>query len=59
MIDELERKSAVRLQAADHQGERSTGVVMMMFDSAPEVPNADDARSLAPAAHHEEHDRRG
>lgn len=44
LVDELERASAARLAAADHQGERSTGVVMMMFDSAPEVPNADEAR---------------
>jgi DNA-binding transcriptional ArsR family regulator len=53
LITELEKESAPRLRRANHEGERRTGVVMMMFDAAPEVPDPDAARSPAT-----DHDRR-
>jgi DNA-binding transcriptional ArsR family regulator len=54
-IEELEADSAKRLRRSNHEGERRTGVVMMMFESSPGVPGADAAhREEPPAASHAE-----
>jgi DNA-binding transcriptional ArsR family regulator len=44
---ELEKESAVRLKRSNHEDERRTGVVMMLFESHPQVPGADAAASAA------------
>jgi len=43
-IDVLEKESASRLKRSNHEGERSTGIVLMMFEASPSVPDADAAR---------------
>jgi DNA-binding transcriptional ArsR family regulator len=54
-LDELQAESAKRLRRSDHEGERRTGVVLMLFESAPAVPDADEAQPDKPRAA----DRRG
>jgi predicted transcriptional regulator len=49
-IGELEAESADRLRRVDHEGERRTSVVMMMFEPSPSVPDADAAHHHAPRA---------
>ena len=49
-LDELQAESAKRLRRSDHEGERRTGVVLMMFESAPAVPDADAAHPEQPRA---------
>jgi DNA-binding transcriptional ArsR family regulator len=44
LIDVLEKESAVRLKRANHEGELSTGIVLMMFEASPQVPDAGAAR---------------
>jgi DNA-binding transcriptional ArsR family regulator len=52
---ELEKEAAARLKKKDHEGERRTGLVMLLFESLPSVPGADAAghprksRKKAPA----------
>jgi DNA-binding transcriptional ArsR family regulator len=52
---ELEKEAAARLKKKDHEGERRTGLVMLLFESLPSVPGADAAahpaksRAKAPA----------
>jgi hypothetical protein len=46
---ELEKEAAERLRKSDHEGERRTGLVMMMFDSMPGVPGADAAKQAHPS----------
>jgi DNA-binding transcriptional ArsR family regulator len=46
---ELEVESEKRLHAKDHEGERRTGLVMMLFEAMPAVPEADDALKAGPA----------
>jgi DNA-binding transcriptional ArsR family regulator len=41
--DELQRDSAERLKKAEHEGELRANLVMMLFEGAPSVPNADAA----------------
>ena len=48
-VDEAEEVSAERLKRANHQGEIRAGVVMMLFESAPELPDADEARVPGPS----------
>jgi DNA-binding transcriptional ArsR family regulator len=45
--DELQKESAKRLRDAGHEGERQTGLVMMLFESMPTVPGADAAKRPA------------
>jgi DNA-binding transcriptional ArsR family regulator len=40
---ELQKESAVRLKRSNHEDERRAGFVMMLYESAPSVPNADEA----------------
>jgi DNA-binding transcriptional ArsR family regulator len=40
---ELQKESAVRLKRSNHEDERRTGFVMMLFEAAPTVPPADEA----------------
>jgi DNA-binding transcriptional ArsR family regulator len=54
LVDEVEKESAERLKRADHQGERATGLVMLLFESAPSVPGADAATTAGPTRHHDE-----
>ena len=44
-VDEAQEASAERLKRANHEGEIRAGVVMMLFESAPGIPDADEARS--------------
>jgi DNA-binding transcriptional ArsR family regulator len=46
---ELEKDAEERLKKAGHEGERRTGLVMMMFDSMPGVPGADAAMDVHPS----------
>jgi hypothetical protein len=46
---ELEKEAAERLRKNGHEGERRAGVVMMLFDSLPGVPNAPAANDGAHA----------
>jgi DNA-binding transcriptional ArsR family regulator len=52
LIDELQKGSAKRLKRSNHTGERRAGLVMMLFESMPGVPNADEARLQDPIAGH-------
>jgi DNA-binding transcriptional ArsR family regulator len=49
LVDDLQAESTRRLKAADHEGERSSGLVMMLFESLPGVPEADAARQSRPS----------
>jgi DNA-binding transcriptional ArsR family regulator len=40
---ELEKEAAERLVQKDHEGERRTGLVMLLFESRPSVPGPDAA----------------
>jgi DNA-binding transcriptional ArsR family regulator len=44
--EELQKESQKRLRGKNHEGERRTGLVMMLFESMPDVPD-----SLPDAAH--------
>lgn len=46
--ERLQKESAKRLRASNHEGERRTGLVMMLFEATPEVPNADEAAEPPP-----------
>ena len=50
LIDELQKVSAKRLRRSNHEDERRAGLVMMLFEETPAVPNADAARIGPPAA---------
>jgi DNA-binding transcriptional ArsR family regulator len=54
-LDEMQSESAKRLRRSDHKDERRISVVLMSFESAPAVPDADAARDDKPRAA----DRRG
>jgi DNA-binding transcriptional ArsR family regulator len=41
---ELEKEAAERLKQNDHEGERRTGLVMLLFESMPSIPGADAAK---------------
>jgi hypothetical protein len=41
--DDLQEQAKERLRAADHEGERRSTMVMMLFESTPRVPNASEA----------------
>jgi DNA-binding transcriptional ArsR family regulator len=43
-VEELQKESAARLKRSNHEGERRSGLVMMLFESIPGVPDADAAR---------------
>jgi DNA-binding transcriptional ArsR family regulator len=47
---ELHEESKERLRQADHAGERRAGLVMMLFESMPAVPDPDEAASGAPTS---------
>jgi DNA-binding transcriptional ArsR family regulator len=47
--DQLQEESDKRLRATDHEGERRAGLVMMLFESMPGVPEADEAKTASPA----------
>lgn len=49
-VDELGETCAARLKEANHEGERSSALVMMLFDAEPAVPGADEAARGAPSA---------
>jgi DNA-binding transcriptional ArsR family regulator len=42
---ELEKEAAKRLKKAGHEGERKTGVAMLLFETLPAIPGADAAKS--------------
>jgi DNA-binding transcriptional ArsR family regulator len=51
MVENLQKQSAKRLKRSDHAGERRAGLVMMLFDSLPSIPEAGEAgRSGSPTA---------
>jgi DNA-binding transcriptional ArsR family regulator len=52
LITELEKESAPRLRRSNHEGERRAGVVMMMFDAAPEIADAGAAHMPATSHSH-------
>jgi DNA-binding transcriptional ArsR family regulator len=45
--DDLQKESAERLRDAGHDGERRTGLVMLLFETMPTVPGADAAKRPA------------
>jgi DNA-binding transcriptional ArsR family regulator len=47
--DQLQEESDERLREANHEGERRAGLVMMLFESMPGVPEADAAMTSTPA----------
>jgi DNA-binding transcriptional ArsR family regulator len=49
--DRLEKESATRLKRADHKGERRAGLVTMLFEEAPSVPDLEAARLDPPDVH--------
>jgi DNA-binding transcriptional ArsR family regulator len=49
-VDEAERASATRLRRANHDGEVQAGVVMLLFESMPAVPDASTAAGDRPSA---------
>lgn len=48
-VAEAEKASVERLKRVNHTGEIRTGVVMMLLESAPGVPGADEARGAGPS----------
>jgi DNA-binding transcriptional ArsR family regulator len=46
---ELEKEAAKRLKRSDHAGERRTGMVMMLFETMPGVPEPDAAKQAYPS----------
>jgi DNA-binding transcriptional ArsR family regulator len=46
---ELQGEADERLRASDHEGERRAGLVMMLFEAMPGVPEADEALTAGPA----------
>jgi DNA-binding transcriptional ArsR family regulator len=49
-LDDLQKGSTERLKRSDHKGERSSGLVMMLFESMPAVPEPDAAQPAEPSA---------
>jgi hypothetical protein len=47
--DQLEKESAKRLARSNHEGERRSGLVTMLFESMPSVPGADAAKRSYPS----------
>ena len=43
LVEDLQKQSAKRLKRSDHAGERRAGLVMMLFEAMPSVPEADEA----------------
>ena len=48
LADEVSRASEERLKHADHAGEVRAGMVLMLFESMPQVPDADEAHDGGP-----------
>ncbi|MEA2423029.1 MAG: hypothetical protein QOF55_2128 [Thermoleophilaceae bacterium] len=46
---QLKRESSERLHAANHEGETRAGLVMMLFESSPSVPEPDEISKAGPA----------
>jgi DNA-binding transcriptional ArsR family regulator len=44
---ELEKEAAERLKKNDHEGERKTGVALLLYETMPSVPGADAAKQPA------------
>jgi DNA-binding transcriptional ArsR family regulator len=61
-VDQVEKESTERLKRSNHEGERRSGVVMMLFEASPAVPGADEARHGPsvpdPTEDHAEHSHR-
>ena len=51
--DEVAEASAERLKRANHEGEVQTGMVLLLFESMPSVPDADEALRGSPSAESE------
>jgi DNA-binding transcriptional ArsR family regulator len=49
LADELAKASSERLKRANHEGEIRSGMVLLLFESTPGVPNADEARHAGPS----------
>jgi DNA-binding transcriptional ArsR family regulator len=49
MVPALQEQSEARLRKSNHADERRAGLVMMLFETTPAVPNADEA-ALSPAS---------
>ncbi len=49
-VEVLQKQSAKRLKRSDHAGETRAGLVMMLFESMPTVPEAGEAGTSEPAA---------
>jgi DNA-binding transcriptional ArsR family regulator len=47
--DEIQKESEERLKKSEHQGERRSGLVMMLFDEMPAVPEPHEAANAVPA----------
>jgi DNA-binding transcriptional ArsR family regulator len=50
LVYDLQKESGKRLKKSNHEDERRTGLVMMLFESMPAVPDADEARRAGPSA---------
>jgi DNA-binding transcriptional ArsR family regulator len=48
---QLHEESEKRLKRANHEDERRAGLVMMLFESMPAVPGADEAAGASPEGH--------
>jgi DNA-binding transcriptional ArsR family regulator len=49
--DRLQKESAARLKRSNHEGERRAGLVTMLFEEAPSVPDPDATGWAAPDGH--------
>ena len=58
LADETAKASAERLKRANHEGELRAGMVLLLFESMPGVPDADEARRGSPSAESEHHRQR-
>lgn len=47
--DEVAEASEARLKRANHEGEVRSGMVLLLFESMPQVPEADEARGDGPS----------
>jgi DNA-binding transcriptional ArsR family regulator len=54
VVDQAEKASAERLKRANHEGEVRSGMVLMLFESTPAVPDAEEARRTDPTTQHDQ-----
>jgi DNA-binding transcriptional ArsR family regulator len=54
LADEAAKASAERLKRANHEGEVRSGMVLLLFESTPGVPDAEEAGRADPATQHDQ-----